>query len=257
MSSYPRFRISGSPTCPAAQRAGLALSLRGRHFDLTNGAGKTRLLIEQGPGLVLAIKSSVAMLELIEDLHPDQPLHPAEPALRARHRQLISAADAAQDTMLAVTTARNLRDLDIAVFVLRQRLLAIETELLALSVDGMPPGSNLDIALAPLLWRVAVLDRRHRLHLGDGLPGATQRLARLLARPEVRRVLSLAAGQAFLDELAAQGAVVALTTDIENWNRCFDSSPAGEVLPLRPHSRPIHTRISGTPLRLSASRHDW
>ncbi|MCV2447705.1 hypothetical protein [Paracoccus sp. DMF] len=248
MSRHPRFRISGSPLCPAAQRAGLALALRGRDFASLRSPGKTRLLIRQAPGLVLAIESPVAMLELIEDLHPGQPLHPAEPALRARHRQLIASADAAQQALAAVLTARNLRDLDLAVFALRQRLLGIEAELQAL-----PEGecSNLDIALAPLLWRLAVLDRRHGLHLGDGLPGAARRLALLLARPEARRVLSLAAGRAFLDELAAQGAVVALA--VEDWDRCFDGAPGRKVLPLRSNPSPVPAQAAARP----TLRPDW
>ncbi|WP_017999523.1 hypothetical protein [Paracoccus sp. N5] len=180
MSRHARFRISGSPLCPAAQRAGLALALRGRDFRPLRSPGKIRLLIGQGSGLVLAIESPVAMLELIEDLHSGQPLHPAEPALRARHRQLIAATDAAQQALAAVLAARNLRDLDLAVFPLRQRLLGIEAELQALPEGG---GSNLDIALAPLVWRLAVLDRRRGLHLGDGLPGAARRLALPLAWP--------------------------------------------------------------------------
>ncbi|MDQ7775079.1 MAG: hypothetical protein Q4615_03785 [Paracoccus aminovorans] len=230
MPRHPRFRISGSALCPAAQRAGLALALRGLAFRPLPGPGPTRLLIEQAPGLVIAIESPVAMLELIEDLHPDLPLHPAEPALRARHRQLIAAADAAQAPMAAVTAARNLRDLDIAVFALRQRLLAIEAQLLQLPPEA-GAGSNLDIALAPLVWRLALLDRRHGLHLGDGLACAAARLARLLARPEARRVLSLGAGRAFLEALAARGAAVAALA--EDWDRCFDSAPACTVLPLR------------------------
>lgn len=252
MPSHRRFRISGSPTCPAAQRAGLALVLRGRDFDQARGNGRTRLLIEQPQGLVLAIESPVAMLELIEDLHPDQPLHPAEPALRARHRQLIAATDAAQGALQAVAAARNLRDLDIAVFALRQRLLGIEAELRQLPATA---GSNLDIALAPLIWRLAVLDRRHGLHLGDDLPGATQRLAQLLARPEARRVLSLAAGRAFLDEIAAQGAAVALSA--EDWDRCFDGAPGRKVLPMRPNAAASFPQSAARPVRQAAFRHDW
>lgn len=251
MPSHPRFRISGSPTCPAAQRAGLALVLRGGDFAQARGGGRTRLLIEQPQGLVLAIESPVAMLELIEDLHPHQPLHPADPALRARHRQLIAATDAAQGALAAVTAARNLRDLDIAVFALRQRLLGIEAELRHLPAAG---DSNLDIALAPLIWRLAVLDRRHGLHLGDDLPGAARRLARLLARPEARRVLSLAAGRAFLAEIAAQGAAVA--TACADWDRCFDGDPGRGVRPLRPNLRAV-PQIAALPVRQAAFRHDW
>lgn len=252
MPSHPRFRISGSPICPAAQRAGLALVLRGRDFEQARGSGCTRLLIEQPHGLVLAIESPVAMLELIEDLHPEQPLHPADPALRARHRQLIAAADAAQGALQAVTAARNLRDLDIAAFALRQRLLAIEGELRHLPTTGR---SNLDIALGPLVWRLAVLDRRYQLHLGDDLPAATQRLAQLLARPESRRVLSRANGRAFLHEIGAQGAAVAMAA--EDWDRCFDGDPGRKVLPMRRNAGPSSVQIAARPVRQAAFRHDW
>lgn len=91
----PGFRIIGPEGCPVAQRVALALVLRGQRINWLVGA-RARLVVEQANGVVMAIEDGLAMIELIEDLHPDRRLHPANPELRASHREIMGGALRAQ-----------------------------------------------------------------------------------------------------------------------------------------------------------------
>ncbi|UFM64631.1 hypothetical protein LOS78_13180 [Paracoccus sp. MA] len=244
----PGFRIIGPEGCPVAQRAALALVLRGQRINWLVGA-RARLVVEQANGVVMAIEDGLAMIELIEDLHPDRRLHPANPELRASHREIMGGALRAQGALAAVIAARNLRDLDIAVHDLRNRLARIEHALP--DGDPNPPLANLDVALLPLLWRIALLDLRHDTHLADGMPRCNRRLAAALRHPAVRQVLDRGAGRRFLEEVARRGAVLALDDPGSEWERHFEpargSATDGALLFLRPGAGagPVMTRNMG------------
>lgn len=96
MKLYTYFRSS------AAYRVRLALALKGLPYvsqpiNLASGEQRNRDFLTLNPqGLVPAleldagdvISQSVAILEWLEECHPNPPLYPADPLARARHRSL-------------------------------------------------------------------------------------------------------------------------------------------------------------------------
>ena len=88
----PGFHLRCTATCPVAQRAMIALAGRGRPWtvetvDERHGTGPEgdRAPVRAGlpvltvtrPGQAdLHLSETFAMIELIEDTHPDQPLYP-------------------------------------------------------------------------------------------------------------------------------------------------------------------------------------
>lgn len=235
---FPRLRITGPQDCAVAQGARLALVLRGWPPGPAGQAQATRLLVERQPGVILTIEDPAAMIELIEDLHPDQPLHPRDPATRARHRGLIALAGPARGELGRVTGARNLRDLDIAVFALRDTLARLDR---GLAGEPLGPLANLDLSLAPLLWRIAILDRRFGLHLGDGLAACRGRIAQAFDHPQVRLVLDRAAGRRFLDGIDPRSALHDTARAGAEWRRAFADRRA-RVLPFAPSGRAAAAR---------------
>lgn len=238
---FPRLRVTGPQDCAVAQGARLALALRGWPTGAAGQAQATRLLVETQPDVILTIEDPAAMIELIEDLHPGHPLHPRDPAARARHRELIALVGAARAELGRVTAARNLRDLDIAVFALRETLARLDRGIAGETGAAL---TNLDLVLAPVLWRAAILDRRFGLHLGDGLAACRTRIAQAYGQPPVRAMLDRAAGRRFLDGLDPRAALFDLAGAAAEWQRAFADLRA-RVLPFAPPAPPARAGRRG------------
>lgn len=242
---HPVFHIAAPPDCAVAQRIELALSLRGVTLEMTtlrphNGvAGQGRLTYRapaQATGQAFAkgslvLHDSVAMLELVEDLFPDHPLHPADPVLRAHHRDLIGRILVAHQSLAAVTSAQDPRDLDLAIYRLRDLLCPLD-EALELPRQDRPQGplSNLSIALAPLLWRLRVIDQHFQAKLGAGLPRLRAQAEVLLAHPAIAAVLDQAAAARLVARLTDSGPALAGQSLSDLWDRAFVSAGAENKL---------------------------
>lgn len=232
------FRMTAEAGCPVGQRAALALACRSKLLDwpATDGPapGTSCLRVLRAGRPVVTLYDSLAMIELIEDLHPDQPLHPADPEVRASHRALMALALRGQQRLALVTRAADPGDHDIAMHFLSNVLRRIEAALPATDEAGGP--SNLDIVLAPLLWRIIVLDRAFGSHIGIGLPQCMARACRLLARPEIGRHLNAAAAEAYVASVTCRGAVIAARHGLAHWMRALGPE-GGEERLARP--RPV------------------
>lgn len=236
----PVFRITAERDCPVGQRVALALALRQRDSEWVtradSGGARLNVIREGQPDLVL--HDCQAMIEFIEDLHPDRPLHPEAPETRARHRNLMAAALRAQQRLKAVTLACDARDYDIAIYFLRNVLQRIETGLSQETGIGQPL-SNLDIVLAPLLWSILVLDRKLHTHIGVGLPHLMARGRALLRHPEISALLTDEAARRLVSTLERSGSLVAATSGPTDWRRAL--GPEGhEVRLVRPRPRAAH-----------------
>ncbi|SMO50134.1 glutathione S-transferase family protein [Paracoccus laeviglucosivorans] len=217
----PNLRIFGPADGPVAQRTALLLALRGQSPSWQFRVSRNRLVVTTAKGVLHIVEDGAAMLELIEELHPDQPLHPTQPQQRARHREIIALAFNAQAEFMGVTRAINLRDLDIAVYKLRETLATIDA---ALGQAPLRVMSNADAALLPVLWRAALLDRRCQAHLLDGFPALIAYLRDRLSDERVRRIFGRGAAIRYLAALQAGRAVVAHDDVREDWTALIDDS---------------------------------
>ncbi|WP_295048276.1 hypothetical protein [uncultured Paracoccus sp.] len=134
----------------------------------------------------------------------------------------LALAMAAARHLDRVMAARNARDLDLAVHQLRSALLQIQRQ------SGLNVGPGLrDAALAPVLWRMAVLDRAFGSYLGIGLDRLAQRAEKLLARHDGGRVLTQASARQLVASLRDAGAFIARPEARCDWSRAL--GPAGRA----------------------------
>ncbi len=235
--SSPAFHLAASPDCAIAQRVQLALLLRGAAPEVTGlrmntgASGKSRLTYRAAGQAALVLHDGLAMLELIEDLFPDLPLHPADPVARARHREVIGKILVAHDNLSAVLAARDPRDLDLAIYRLREILRGIEDALEPVRSGRPSPLTNLDICLVPLVWRLRVIDRGFLAGLGAGLPRLRDHADWLLADPAVVSVLDDASATCLLARIKESGAALACPDISSVWERAFASvKPENKLL---------------------------
>lgn len=217
------FRMAAEAGCPVGQRVALALAFRSKELDWpaaeVPAPGTSCLRVHRAARPVVTLYDSLAMIELIEDLHPDQPLHPADPEARASHRALMALALRGQQRLALVTRAADSGDHDIAMHFLSNVLRRLEATLPPTDEAGGP--SNLDIVLAPLLWRILVLDRAFGNHIGIGLPRCMARACSLLGRQEIGRHLNAAAAEAYIASITCRGAVIAARHGLAHWMRAL------------------------------------
>ncbi|MFT4149027.1 MAG: hypothetical protein QM656_02435 [Paracoccaceae bacterium] len=236
--SHPRFHLYACPQSLTAQRVVLALGARGTALDLqsvpANQGDKPVLTVLAEDGQKTVLCDSLAMIELVEDLHPDQPLHPRHADRLSLHRELMALALHAEPRLAALISARNSRDLDLAHHFLHQALTPLEQGIEANPGVLRQPLSNLDVVLAPLLWRVLVLDGAFKTYVMATLPRLAERGRWLLRQAEVAALLDDAAGQEFLATNLRPGA--AISADAVDWSRALGAA-GHEKRNLRP--RPV------------------
>lgn len=202
--------------CPIAQRVLIAAALRGQRVTrrITSGGEPQSTTIEP---MILTLQSGreevqvtdgLAMVELVEDLSPDAPLHPRDPATRAVHRNLMAIAAEAQTRLSRAARDRQAQDLDLSLGNLEAQLGRLEARLAA--GDHAPGGTvaNVDVVLAPLLWRLRILDEQAGTQL-------LQRFARLrdwsdwlAVQPVLRDILTAEAADFYFAVLHARRALI-------------------------------------------------
>jgi glutathione S-transferase len=195
-----RFTLVSSPTCPFVQRAVIVLEERGTPyqtvyvdledkpawFTAISPLGKVPLLKVGESGAERILFESAAILEFLEDTHPESPLHPADPVARAEHRAWIEVGSAALGDLWRVATATSGNDLDIAVHALRAKLARLEARIGAGPWFDGAAFSNVDAVFAPAFRSIAVLDSVTPTYLLDGFPNCAAWSDVLLGRPSVR-----------------------------------------------------------------------
>ena len=215
----PRFRLKAAPFCPVAQTAKVALAVRGTPWihDPTREDAPARLLVHGGTGSNEASATVLAdpweMLDRIEAEHPQSPLLPADPAARAIAINRTQTGLALRRCLSAVTRATEPNECDVAVHSLRRRLEQAEVTLVR--EEGHELGL-VDVAFAPVLWRLRVLDERRDAHLLDGLPGLRRWGAILSSHPAVRVALGPDPEDTYLAVLDTRG-IVASMADAVAW----------------------------------------
>lgn len=177
--------------CPYVQRAAIALIEKGlpftrRDIDLAakpdwfltlSPLGKTPVLVAEGR----AIFESAVILEYLEETTP-QPLHPATPLERARHRGWIEYASATLADIAALYSADEARFADRRAR-LTARLTRLEAEIRGPFFDGS--FSLVDAAFAPVFRYFAVFSALGLPEVMPDLPRLAAWQRALAARPSV------------------------------------------------------------------------
>ncbi len=211
-----RLHLESWALCPIAQRVLIAAALRGHPVTrrITSGGEPQSTTIEptiltlHSAGAEVQVTDGLAMVELVEDLFPDHPLHPRDPVARAVHRNLMAIAAEAQTRLSRAARDRQAQDLDLSLGNLEAQLGRLEARLAA--GDHAPGGrvANVDVVLAPLLWRLRILDEQAGTHL-------LQRFARLrgwsdwlAVQPVLRDILTAEAADLYFAVLHARRALI-------------------------------------------------
>lgn len=221
-----RYEIRGEPDCAVAQTAAIALLDRGTVpvHQLFHGAGNATLQIRTDFDETVTLTDPAEMLRWIGDLHPAHPQPPAYGAARKVLRNVALSTGHVRHHLGALTAARNSRDVDLAWHGLRSALRMLD-ETWADQPVGHAGLSDADILLAPLLWRVRILDAAHRTHIAGDLERLTARGRRLHGHEAIARTLDRPAARRFLDRLEQSHAAVVRQDAAREWVRAF--GPAG------------------------------
>ncbi|RWR07400.1 glutathione S-transferase family protein [Paenirhodobacter populi] len=219
--AHVAFSLAAPFDCATAQAAALALLHRGTPFDWLPGAAGpdhgTQLSVVDLEGQEIRAGALPAILDWIEDFHPGQPLHPEDPATRGRHRALLRVAERLPARLSDMLTARTDRDLDIAQHFLLDLMQTFEEE--AARADARL--SNVDLALAPVLWRIALLDRDYATHILAPLRRLRGRHERILSLAPTRRALNAAAERRFHDRIGRSAGLIATGGNRNDWSRAL------------------------------------
>lgn len=229
MTVLARFDLFGVDDCPVAQGVALALVHRRSFFRWEPRHGPTQLRITDAEGEGVLLRDPAGMIEWIEDLLPDATLT----SRSAGGQALLRGAARLPARVAAVTAARHARDLDLAQHFLHEALQPLEAE------AGGRRVSALDFLIAPVLWRIDLLDRAFGAHLLAGLPGLEARIGWFLGLPRSGRVLNAAAQERYLAAVSAAGGVLAAGGHRCDWSRAF-----GQAAP--PRDRPLWRRRAAT-----------
>ncbi len=249
----PSLSLAAPEGHPLAQAVAISLAVRGTSLervplrqpvDLADDTA-LRLTCRRAAQPQVVLRDPLAMLDLTEDLHPDQPLHPRDPVRRAEHREGLALVRTVFPVLDQVCNAKAPRELDLAIHLLRSRLTRIETLLASAQATSGSGFSLLDTLLAPLLWRLKALDEVFDSFLLIGFGRLDARAGWLLARPEVRGELPAARRLDLPRQAWERGALVARRDEQPDWSAALGPE-AAEPVPVPENNllwRTLNTKV--------------
>lgn len=184
--------------CPYVQRAVIALTEKGVPFervdiDLANKPDWFKTISPLGKTPVLlvgdtAIFESAVILEYLEETQPN-PLHPADPLVRAEHRAWIEFGSAILNDIWALYTAPDQSAFDTKAASLRDKFTRVEARLKGPWFDG-ERFSLVDTVFGPVFRYNDAFDRIGDFGILRDLPKIAAWRAALAARPSVQAAVS-------------------------------------------------------------------
>lgn len=154
-----------------------------------------------------ALFESAAILEFLEDTLPN-PLHPADPVERARHRAWIGFGSECLNDIAGFYTAPDIRGLEWKAAALHARLRVMEGQL------GPGPWfaddcfSLVDAVFAPAFRYFDTFDRIGDFGIFDGLAGVSEWRRALAGRPSVRNAVAADYDEHLSDFLRRKGSAL-------------------------------------------------
>tara|TARA_E500000305_G_scaffold19649_1_gene14751 strand:- start:1094 stop:1780 length:687 start_codon:yes stop_codon:yes gene_type:complete len=192
--------------CPYVQRAAIALTEKAvpfqrLHIDLSSKPdwfsalsplGKVPLLHVRNSTQDAVIFESSVILEYLEETQAN-PLHPADPLERARHRSWMEFGSSLLNGIARLYNADDKRKFDSASKSLSNGFARLETELRA--KGGIPFFSGdrfslVDAVFGPIFRYLDVFENRAGLNLADDLPSLANWRRALSARESIRKAVS-------------------------------------------------------------------
>jgi glutathione S-transferase len=234
-----RFHLDATRICPVGQRARIAFAAHGLEFTF---AEAREIYSRRQGGYSLAaelplltvtlperqptrLSDSLAIIELIDELSPGTSLHPSDPLDRARHRDISGLGLLAQYQLSYAARATQHNVLDVQIHRLNDTLRRLNSRLEQGLYKGSLPISNVDVILAPTLWRMQVLDLWTGTYFLTPYPLLRALTDRILPLSAVAEVLSERAVEDYLSALRARGALIADRNRNDDWSAAFADRP--------------------------------
>jgi glutathione S-transferase len=196
--AYPDLKLVSFDLCPYVQRAAIALAEKGMPFerinvDLANKPDWFRKISPLGkvPLLMVGDKlifESAVIVEYLEDTLPN-PLHPADPLEKARHRAWMEFGSSILADIWIIETTADRGAFDARLVTLREKFARLETELGAGPYFSGERFSLVDAAFAPVFRYFDTFDRIADLYVFDGLAKVKAWRKALAERASVRNAV--------------------------------------------------------------------
>lgn len=202
--TLPKLTLVSHHLCPYAQRAAIALAEKGVPYeriniDLANKPawfleisphGRVPVLIVERPGAPREVLfESAAILEYLDETLP-HPLHPADPAARARHRAWIEHGSAILNQIGRFYSARDADGLRLEAAKLREMFAKVEAVLGHGPYFAGAAFSLVDTVFGPVFRYFDLFDRLGEFGVLSDLPKLAAWRAELRARPSVAGAVS-------------------------------------------------------------------
>jgi len=197
---FPRLELVSHHLCPYVQRAVIALTEKGiAHeriyidladkpgwFTVISPLGKVPLLrVRAADGTEAVLFESAVICEYLEDTRPN-PLHPADPLDRARHRAWIEFASATLDDVAGFYNAKDGETFAAKRVRLADRFAWLERHLGAGPYFSGPRFALVDAAFGPVFRYFDTFERVGDFGFFADTPQVRAYRAALAARPSVR-----------------------------------------------------------------------
>lgn len=194
-----KYTLISFKLCPYVQRVAIALAEKGVPFDLVyidladkpdwfnaiSPLGKVPLLkVEEGDQSTVLFESSV-ILEFLEDSDLGEPLHPAEPLVRARNRAWMEYGSTLLGDIWALEIAADRAAHEAAMTRIVSRLGGLERTLTQEPYFNGERFGFVDAVFAPAFRYFDVFDRYMQQSLLASFPKVSRWRAELAQRPSV------------------------------------------------------------------------
>ena len=206
-------RLISFHLCPYAQRASIVLSEKGAAFDRVNIdlANKPDWFLEisplgRVPVLVVGdrpVFESAVIVEYLEETLPN-PLHPADPLDRARHRSWMEFASSALSDIAGLYSARTADAFEEKRRLIDTRFARLDAELERGPFFAGEAFSMVDAAFAPVFRYFDVFDTIADLGVFEARPKLVAWRGALQARPSVRGAVAADYGDRLRDFIAGR-----------------------------------------------------
>lgn len=195
-SNYPKLKVISFKICPYVQRIIIALLEKGipyevEYIDLANKPewflkispfGKVPVLIVDDKHVLF---ESVPILEYLEEIAPEKPLHPKDPIQKAINRAWFDYISGIYGSFIGVATATDEQSFQEKVKEIATKYEKLEPNIKGPFFNG-EQFSIIDVLLAPNLRALTILENDFKVDIFGKFPKLQQYRNLILERPSVK-----------------------------------------------------------------------